>query len=146
MCVQWFLKRMTMQFHFSRLQHRRATVDGGEDYSAYYYRRSCPGIALMKAVQRKPSVVVLQNSEKGTFIIIQVTPIIRIHIFWDMTPCHLVYSYLRFRWCGAYETSGISVPNDTVLNVAAVISCTVCSWMCCWRNVQWIRRSLFWVF
>jgi len=58
--------------------------------------------------------------------IIQLTPIIRIQIFWDMTPCHLVYSYRLFRRC-AYGTSGINVSNDTVLNVAAMITSAVCS-------------------
>jgi len=118
---------MTMQFHLNRLQHRRATIDGGEDYSVYFCPRSCPGVALVKAVQRKSNVVVLQNPEKGTFIILQVTPNIRIHIFWDMTPCHLVYSCRRLGRCDAYETSAINVSNDTVLNVASLITSTVCS-------------------
>jgi len=117
---------MTMQFHLSRLRLRRATVDGGEDYSVYFCPRSCPGVALVKAVQRKSGVVVLQKKEKGTFIIMQVTSNIKIQIFWDMTPCCSVCSYRRFRRC-AYETSGISVSNDTVLNVVAMITSTVCS-------------------
>jgi len=65
------LKGMTMQFHLNRLQLRRATVDGGEDYSVYFCPRPCPSVALVKATQQKSRVVVLQKPEKGTFIIIQ---------------------------------------------------------------------------
>ena len=63
-----------MQFHLNRLRLRRATVDGGEDCGVYFCPRSCPGVGLVKAVQRESRVVVLQNPEKGTFMIIQVTP------------------------------------------------------------------------
>ncbi|GFG32559.1 hypothetical protein Cfor_12386 [Coptotermes formosanus] len=53
-----------MQFHLNRVQHRRATIDCGEDCSVYFCPPPCPSVALVKPVKRKSSVVLSQNLDK----------------------------------------------------------------------------------
>jgi hypothetical protein len=54
-----------MQFQFKRLQHRRATIDGGEEYDAYFCASSRPSVVVMRVVKRKSSLVILPHLDKG---------------------------------------------------------------------------------
>jgi hypothetical protein len=95
---------MAMQFHLNRLQHRRATIDGGEDCTVYFCPPSCPSVALMKVVDRKSSVLRSQNLDKGTYTSYSQ---FKIKIFLDVARCHLVCILTDVsKDCSAYETSG----------------------------------------
>lgn len=57
-----------MQFQLGRLRHRRATVDGGEDYRAYFCTSPHPSTFLMRVINRKSSLSLSPHSGKGSFL------------------------------------------------------------------------------
>jgi hypothetical protein len=56
-----------MQFHLRRLQRRRTTVDGGEDYDAYFCTSSRPSVVLMSVVKQNSNVDLVSELDKGTY-------------------------------------------------------------------------------
>ncbi|XP_021928254.1 cyclin-dependent kinase 14 isoform X3 [Zootermopsis nevadensis] len=53
-----------MQFELSRLHHRRATVDGGEECDAYFCASPRPSVLLMRVMKRRSSLGLSPDLEK----------------------------------------------------------------------------------
>jgi hypothetical protein len=56
-----------MQFNLNRLQHRRTTIDGGEDYDVYFGASSRPNAVLMRVVKQNSDVALVSDLDKGTY-------------------------------------------------------------------------------